>query len=62
MIIVYEKWLVFVYVDSFMYQSVNLSWKIVIQNPGCVSVCFCCGHKMIYGYNFVTPLSWSSVT
>ena len=28
-----------------MCQSVNLSWKIVVQNAGCVFAYFCDGYK-----------------
>ena len=49
--------LVFVYVGSLMYQIVNLSWKAVVQNAGCVFVYFCGGHKNNFGYKFVAPLS-----
>ena len=32
----------------FMCQSVNLSWKITLQNAGCVFTHFCNGHKNIF--------------
>ena len=41
----YGKQNSFLYVDSLMYQSVNLSWKIVAQGAGCVFVYFSGGHK-----------------
>ena len=28
-----------------MYQRVNLSWKVAVQNAGCVSAYFCSGYK-----------------
>ena len=39
--------LVSLYEDSLMCQSINLSWKIVVQNTGYVYVYFCCGPKNI---------------
>ena len=45
-----------VYLDSLICQSVNLSWKIVVQNASsCVFAYICDGHKNIFGYNFVAP-------
>ena len=40
-----------------IWQSVNLSWKIVIQNAGDIFAYFCGGHKIICGHNFVAPLN-----
>ena len=40
-----------------IWQSVNLSWKIVIQNAGYIFIYFCGGHKIICGHNFVAPLN-----
>ena len=40
-----------------MCQSVNLFWKTAVQKIGCLSVHFCGGHKINYGYIFVAPLS-----
>ena len=37
--------LVFLYVDSLMCQSVNLSWKIVVQNASFIFAYFCGAHK-----------------
>ena len=41
-----------------MCQSVNLSWKIAIQNASCVFAYFCDGHKVVFDYNIVTPLKF----
>ena len=39
-----------------MCQSVNLSWKIVVEKADCVFTNFCGGHKNNCGYNLVSPL------
>ena len=42
-----------------MCQNLNLSWKIAVQNVGCISIYFVADTKLIYGYNFVAPLKYS---
>ena len=39
-----------------MSQSVNLSWKMAVQNACFAFAYFCGGHKIVFGYNFVAPL------
>ena len=36
---------IFLYLDSLICQSVNVSWKIAVQNASCVFAYFCDGHK-----------------
>ena len=40
-----KKKFIFLYVDSLMCQSVNLVWKMVVQNANCVFVYFGGGHN-----------------
>ena len=40
---------------SFMCQSVNLLWKLVFQNGGCVFYYFCGGHKNYFLLWFPSP-------
>ena len=46
-----------------MCQSVNLFWNIVVQNSSIVVFppIFAADTKLIYGYNFVVPLSLDSI-
>ena len=46
--------IIFVYeIVILMCQSVNLSWKIVVQNACCAFAYFVAGTKIICSYNFV---------
>ena len=36
---------IYLYLESSICQSVNLSWKVAVQDAGCVFAYFCDGHK-----------------
>lgn len=42
---------------SLMCHSVNVKWKIAVQNAGSDFAYFCGGHKKNFGYNFTNPFN-----
>ena len=40
-----------------MFQSVNLVWRIAVQNVGCVLAHFCADTIIIFRYDFGAPLN-----
>ena len=45
------------YIFRLTCRNVNLFSKIAVENVDWVSAYFCGRHKIIYGYNFVAPLT-----
>ena len=42
----------YIYIVSLICEKVNLSWKIAVQNVGCVFAYFCGGHKNNFRLQF----------